>query len=161
MTLAHGTRMRLATAALGVTVAVSGLLLFWLLRPYDAVRFVGEPGVATPAVVEAGGTVTITREAFCNDGVDVTVRRWADAMSDDGRVLASFDIGTVEFYSDGVPFCSAPSVSGVTLPNYIIGADGAAGMFRLRFSVEYQANPVRTVAVESVTTSFLITPPES
>jgi hypothetical protein len=147
-------------AGLVVTFAALGVMLFWLLYPYDAVRVSPEVGLVSPPVVEQGGTVQITRESFCNDGVSVLVQRWADALGDDGRVLAAFDLGTVEFLNDGTPRCFEPSSSGVTLPNYVIGADGGAGTFRLRFDVSYRANPVRVVTVSSVSESFLVLPTE-
>jgi hypothetical protein len=154
----HRNCVRWVTAGLVASAAICGLLLFWLLRPYDTVRVSPEVGLASPPVVTQGGTVTITRDSVCNDGVEVAVHRWADSLLPDGRVAASFDLGTIVFAAPSEPLCAEPSVTGVTLPNYVIGPDGGAGTFRLRFDLSYQANPVRIVTVSTVTSAFTVMP---
>jgi hypothetical protein len=146
---------------IGLLLAIIGigfiLVGYWAIRPYDMVRVSPEDAVTTPPVVEQGDTVMVTRASFCNDGVDLAVHRWADSMVD-GKPVASFDLGTIVFFSDGEPACFEPSVTGVTLPNYVIGPDGGPGAFRLRFDISYRPNPVRTITISSTTTEFVVVP---
>lgn len=157
----HVVCVRWVTGALIASALICGLMLFWTLRPYDTIRVSPEVGLATPPTVTQGGTVTITRDFVCNDGgVDVAVHRWADALTPDGRVAASFDLGIIVFTAPPEPGCAEPSITGVTLPNYVIGPDGGAGTFRLRFDLSYKANPIRVVTVSTVTSSFVVVPKE-
>jgi len=155
----HAICIRWVTGALALTGAILALLLFWLLRPYDLVTFKGDPGVATPQVVEQGGVVTVTREEFCNNGTDIAVHRWADRYDSDGNVTASFDLGIVEFYNlTGEPVCFSPSSAGITLPNFVVGPNGSRGVFRLRLVTTYKPNPIRTVEITTTSTPFTVLP---
>ncbi len=161
MTGDHPACVRWVVAGLAVAFAAIGLMLFWLLYPYDLVTFKGDPGLATPDVVEQGGIVTVTRDEFCNNGTDTAVHRWADRYDADGNVTASFDLGVVEFYNPtGEPVCFAPSSAGLTLPNFVIGPNGAPGVFRLRLVTTYKPNPIRTVEVVTTSTPFRVLPTE-
>lgn len=148
------------TAVLLGLSAVVVVLTVALLWPYDDVRFpAGPEGHATPMIVEQGGTVTITRPEFCNDNQDIRVTRWAERYDDAGRISAAFELPAVEFYNGGQGLqCFAPSMSSLTLPNYVIGPNGAASVFRLRFETTYRPNAVRVVSVSSWTTRFTVVP---
>ena len=159
MTRKHVLCVRWFSAALVVTFAAIGLMLFWLLYPYDLVTFRGDPGLATPKVVEQGGVVTVTRDEFCNNGTDISVHRWADRYDSDGNVTASFDLGIVEFYNlTGEPVCFSPSSAGITLPNFVVGPNGSSGVFRLRLVTTYKPNPIRTVEITTTSTPFTVLP---
>jgi hypothetical protein len=157
------TKHRVAAVALLVTSVLIAAWLFALLRPYDAVRFPPAPATVTPSVIKAGGEVTLTREAYCNDGVDITLTRWADRIDEHGRVTASLSLPPVQFYPAG-PACVAPSVQRIVIPDYIKAAPAVPGgpdvptKYRLRFETSYQANPIRVVTVESLSEPFVILP---
>lgn len=160
-------RRRNALAALALLTAAA-LVVLWLgllLWPYGAVRFASDPATVTPGVIERGGTITLTRDGYCNDDVDVTVVRWADRLDEHGHVIASVSLPPVQFF----PFpegsvCLVPSVQRVVIPDYVTASPAVAGgpdaptSYRLRFETTYQANPIRRVTVASFTDPFVILP---
>jgi hypothetical protein len=153
-------------AAAVAMLATLGLVAVWLgllLWPYDSVRSSPVPSKITPSVIEAGDTVTLTREWYCNDGVDVVVVRWADRYDASGHITASLSLPPAQFFAAG-PVCYEPSVQLVAIPPYIIAVPTTAGgpavptKYRLRFETTYKANPIRHVTVTSFSDPFVILP---
>lgn len=135
------------------------LAIFWLVRPYDSVRF-GDPiSTVLTKTVPQGGTIVMVNPSFCVDDVDVSVERWADYFDYDGKRLASFQMYNLELYGKGDGLvCNSPSTSTLTLPNYVIGLNGDRGIFKIRQVFTYRPNPVRVVTIDIVTTAFEVVP---
>ena len=146
---------------IGLTSVVMGFVLFQTVRPYDLVRYPeGNVGTVEPQTVTAGGLITTTYPAFCNDGVDVTILRHAEVLVD-GRTVASFELPAVSFNAPAEPVCFAPIAQSVRLPNYVVGQSTTeAGTFRLVNETVYRPNPFQTVSVFSYTEPFQIQPDE-
>lgn len=144
---------------LGGLGVVFAFITFALVRPYNDVRFPqGNVGTVEPQTVKEGGVVTVTYPAYCNDNQDVMVQRWADRYYN-GKVVASFSLPPIQFFNKGNGLvCFEPSVSRVTLPNYVAAQSADTAVFRLRLITIYKPNPIRTVRVESFTQTFTVTP---
>ena len=147
---------------MALLLALTGFMvvaIIWLIRPYDLVRFGDPTSTVLTTTVPQGGNIVVQNPSFCVDDVDTTVERWADALDKEGRVVASFQMYSIEFFGKGRGLvCNSPSVVTVALPNYVIGMDGGAGTFKLRQVISYRPNPVRIVKVDLQTTAFVVLP---
>lgn len=150
---------RLLFCVIGATSVAMAFVLFQTVRPYDLVRFPeGNVGTVDPSNIEAGGTITVTFPAFCNDGVDTVVHRFAEVLRD-GEKVAAFELPSVTFAAPDEPFCASPLPQVVALPNYVVGQSvTGAGTFRIRNEIQYRPNPFQTVTVLSFTEPFTIEP---
>ena len=155
MTTRHGKAVTAAVAALALTAAISGLLLFWLLRPYDSVTFT--PFETDRDTYAAGDTVVMTN-TFCWDGTPFLAERFLLSR------VSQVSLGSVEFpwgyavpeveerYIDG---CSETTIK-VELP-----PTTPTGDYRVSYEVSYAANPVRVVTVINESNVFHVTHSES
>jgi len=133
--------------------------LYLLVRPYNDVVYGGGDSTVTPSTISRGGTITLSRESYCNNNRDVMVERWADRIAPDGRVTASLSLPPVQFFNAGQGLsCFAPAVSAIVIPDYIPAVNGEPTQYRLRFITTYKPNWVRTVEVVSFSEPFTITP---
>ena len=150
---------RFSVALIAVASIVMAGVLFQTLRPYNLVTFPqGNVGTVEPKVVEAGGTIRVTFPEFCNEGVDVTVLRWAEVLVDD-VVVASFELPSVSFNAPPEPVCFSPVPQTVVLPNYVVGQSVTdLATFRLHNEITYRPNPFQKVSIFTVTEPFQIRP---
>lgn len=150
---------RLIPAVLALASLLMGFVLFQTLRPYDSVRFPeGNVSTVEPQTVEAGGLLTTTFPAYCNDGVDTLIRRQAEVLVD-GEVIAAFELPAVSFTAPAEPFCASPIVQSIRLPNYVVGQSATEpGTFRLRNEISYRPNPFQEVTVVAFSDPFQVQP---
>jgi len=153
--------VRVVPALIALATLMMAGVLFQTLRPYDLVRYPeGNVGTVEPQTVTAGGLITTTYPAYCNDGVDVKILRQAEVLRD-GVPVASFELPAVSFNAPAEPVCFAPIAQSVRLPNYVVGQSTTeAGTFRLVNETVYRPNPFQTVSVFSYTEPFQIQPDE-
>lgn len=143
----------------GVLLAIIGLfaaIILLLVWPYNLVSFTGEAKVLGSHTVEPGSTLMLEWSSFCVDSEDLYYERWADVYSDESEdtdeLLFSYAIPTFIAYHD-TNTCQAPAVGPITLPNYL-----PPGLYRIRFSVSYHPNLLRTITVSTQTEQFRIVP---
>ena len=143
-----------------MTIGV-GLGIVAMVWPYDDVRYgSAESEVLNPdETVQQGGVLITTNPSFCVDNQDVTIERWADRLDKDGNILASFQMFTIVFRGAGLGLkCYIPSLNKLTLPNYVVSADGTKAHFRLRQYLSYHPNFLRTVTLQTSSTDFIVVP---
>jgi len=136
---AHWVMFLISAAAIAL-----GIIFYWALRPYNNVTV--EPSVAMPTTVVAGGFVQV-ETPICTWGVgriDV-VRKLIGAH---GATLLSGK----EVYPKTDEFRCVTNPSRVEIP-----PDTAPGEYRYELELSYQANPIRTVTVETITNPFTVT----
>lgn len=147
-------------ALVGLTVIILGLVVA-MVWPYNDVRFGSSTSRVLTPVVTQGGTLTVQNPSYCNDDKDITIQRWAEVLNNENTPVAAFELFDVQFFNEGNGLvCFEPSVSSITLPNYVIGANGEPGRFRLHQVVSYFGNPVNEVEVEIWSEPFLVVPDE-
>jgi hypothetical protein len=143
---------------LGLTILMCMVILA-LVWPYNDVRFGSPTSVVQNPVVKQGGVVFVENPWFCNDNQNTVVERWVDVLDKDDKPIGSYEMFSVQFFRAGTGLnCQKPAVSAFTLPNYVIGVNGAAGRFRLRQVISYKPNPVKTVYVDLLSTPFVVLP---
>ena len=155
MTTRHGKAVTAAVAALALTAAISGLLLFWLLRPYDSVTFTP---FETDRDTYAAGDTVIMRNTFCWDGTPFLAERFLLSR------VSQVSLGSVEFpWGYAVPEVAERYANGCsdTTIKVEIPPTTPAGAYRISYEVSYAANPVRVVRVANESSVFHVTPPES
>ena len=130
-----------------------------LLWPYNAVTFPkGNVATVRPSTVGENGTVVVTFPAYCNNGQEVTVTRWADIYAPDGMRLASEQLGTLTFYPrPGGPVCFEPRTDTVKLSDAFVAYADEGTVYRIRTETAYRPNWIRTVVVEATTEPFTVT----
>lgn len=135
-------------------IVIFGLVIVMLVWPYNKAEFQGEGKIVGPKVITPGSTIVIQWDSFCADGVDLYYERWADVYDDDdgNELLYSYGIPPFIAYHD-VNVCSSPAQGPLTLPNYL-----PPGKYRIRFSVSYHPNILRTVTISTQTEIFTIIP---
>jgi len=145
---------RTVFAALGVSAAVCGLLLYWLLRPYEQVTFTP---FTTDATAYAPGDIVTMSNEFCWDGVPFAAERFiVSSVSKVGLGTVAFPWGyaradVAERYADG---CS-PTTIRVEIPSTT-----PPGEYAITYVVEYKANPVRVVSTSNTSNVFTVRPAE-
>jgi hypothetical protein len=143
----------LSVMVLGLVVAMA-----W---PYNDVRFGSNTSTVLNPVVTQGGNLTVRNPSYCNDDQDITIERWAEVLDDNDNPVAAYELFDARFLNEGNGLvCFEPSIGTITLPNYVIGANGEPGRFRLHQIIRYMANPVNEVEVEVWSTPFLVLPSE-
>ena len=145
--MSHITRIRLLWALITVAAAALAVVAFWLLYPYDNVtvepssnlRTQHVPGdiltVSTPICTHGTGRIYIVRKLISQYAADFLLPREVYPQHPDETLCLT-------------------NVSSVELP-----PDLAPGQWRFEIELTYQANPIRTVMVESITPPFTVTAP--
>lgn len=161
---------RLAFAALILILAFLGLIIHWLVYPYDSF-VISEPGpIITDEFTSNGipiirvGEDLLYTTNFCNEGVDTIVFRRADVhgfyFGPDGQpatfdkdndvISASYGLSQIDFFNSD-PTCVEDFVINVRLPNDLpVGA-----YYSLRNDNMYNPNPLREIVETSETEVFL------
>lgn len=135
-------------------IVMFGLVIVMLIWPYNLASFTGEGKIIGPKVITPGSTIIIQWDRFCANGVDLYYERWADVYDEDSDEDLLFSYGIPPFiaYHD-VSGCTAPADGPLTLPNCL-----PPGKYRIRFTVSYHPNPIRTIYLTTQTELFTIIP---
>lgn len=147
-------------ALVAASIAMTGLIVA-MVWPYNDVRFGSNTSTVLTPVVTQGGNLTVQNPSYCNDNQDIEIDRWAEVLNNDDQPVAAFELFNIQFKNRGNGLvCFEPNISTITLPNYVIGANGEPGRFRLHQVIRYWPNPVNEVEVEVWSEPFLVVPDE-
>jgi hypothetical protein len=129
------------------TAIILGVLAYWAFRPYDNVivepstnlRTQHVPGdiltVSTPICTHGTGRIHVVRKLISQYAADFLLPQEVYPQNPDQTVCLT-------------------SVSSVQLPD-----DLRSGEWRYEIELTYQANPIRSIMVESITPPFTVTAP--
>ena len=132
---------------ISIAAVIIGVFGYWTFRPYDNVTVENSTNLRTQHVP---GDILTVSTPICTHGIGriYVIRKLISQYAADFLLPQEIYPQTPD-----VTKCQI-SVSSVELP-----ADLRSGEWRFEYEFIYQANPIRTIMVESITPPFTVTAP--
>ena len=132
---------------ISIAAVIIGVFGYWTFRPYDNVTVQPSTNLRTQHVP---GDILTVSTPICTHGVGriLVVRKLISKYS------ANFLLPSEVYPQNPDETACRTNVSSVQLPD-----DMRSGEWRFEYEFTYQANPIRTIMVESITPPFTVTRP--
>jgi len=139
---------RIVWAAVTVAIICLSVVVYWLVRPYDNITVQNSTNLRTQHVP---GDILTVSTPICTHGVGriFVVRKLISKYS------ADFLLPSEVYPQNPDETACRTNVSSVQLPD-----DLRSGEWRFEYEFTYQANPIRTIMVESITPPFTVVAPK-